>query len=243
MDDARRADAVDAQRGLVQRSHRAEAVGLPSSFVQGADVSDRPPLARLIQGGRGGEVRLKLFLCMTLIATRAPHEIRDPYTPMYWSRLLALDHNGGSRRVSVALKWLEDNAFIRREKRSGNLPKIALLDPRTGKPFVRPSKDFVAIPLGLWDRGWIVDLSATELAVLLALLHHRGPHRSARYIPTPTRALYGLSADTWTRATKNLTAHGILTVGRTPQGSEFHFQRMRNTYKLDDTNLSRVASP
>src|SRR4051794_9968663 len=133
MEEARRMAGVEALQGVVQRSKRASVVAMHSSFVRGIDGADRPPLAQLIQGGRGGEVRLKLFLCMTLIATCAPHAINDPFTPMYWARLLALDPTHGPRRVSVALKWLHDHHFIYLEPRKGNLPRIWLLDPKTKK--------------------------------------------------------------------------------------------------------------
>lgn len=243
MDELRRAEAVEALQGVVRRSHRAEVVGLHSSFIRGVDASDRPPLARLIRGGQGGEVRLKLFLCMTLIATRAPHEIRDPFTPMYWARLLALDPTRGPRRVSDGLKWLDENAYIRREPRKGNLPKIALLDPRTGAPASRPTGKFTEVPLGFWDRGWIVTLSAKGVAILLALLDARGPYRTPRYITTPTRASYGFSADTWTRGTRELREKELLIEGRTPQGGKFDFRRLRNTYLINDFKLTGSEVP
>jgi hypothetical protein len=41
-----------------------------------------PPLARLIQGGRGGGTRLPLYLLLTMIATRKPFDIRKPLTPV-----------------------------------------------------------------------------------------------------------------------------------------------------------------
>lgn len=182
-------------------------------------------------------MRLKLFLCMMMMATRAPHEINDPFTPMYWSRLLGLDPKKGPRRVSVSLKWLHDNSFIRLEPRKGNLPKIALLDPRSGVAVTRPTGNFFEVPLGLWDRGWLVVLSPTGLAVLLAILHARGRFRTPRYITTPTRACYGLSADTWTRAGHELSDLGLLKIGRTPQGGRFDYRRLRNTYKLEDDLL------
>src|SRR5690348_2583850 len=113
MDGARRETAVEALQGVVARSRRASVVAFHSSFIRGVDGFDSPPLAKLVQGGRGGEVRLKLFLCMTLIATKSPHIIKDPFTPMYWARLLALDPIHGPRRVSVALKWLSENEYIK----------------------------------------------------------------------------------------------------------------------------------
>jgi len=157
---------------------------------------------------------------------------------MYWARLLALDPEHGPRRASDGLKWLSTNGYIELTPRKGNLPAVQLMDPKTGKGFVRPVRDFVEVPLGLWSRGWIIDLSATGLALLFALLHARGPHRSPRYIPPATKELYGLSVDTWTRATHELIDANLLQVDRTPQGGKFNFRRMRNTYLIRDEALA-----
>jgi hypothetical protein len=59
------------------------------------------------------------------------------------------------------------------------------------------------------------------------------------WLSTEQKQRYGLSEPTWTRATKELIAHQLLTVRRIPQGRDFDQTRLRNTYwvhieKLDD---------
>jgi hypothetical protein len=56
------------------------------------------------------------------------------------------------------------------------------------------------------------------------------------------RRAYGLSADTWTKATKELRSYGLLEVRRVPQGGEFDYQRMRNLYKANMDRLSETPS-
>jgi hypothetical protein len=43
-----------------------------------------------MRGGRGGEVRLKLYFCLTLIATKPPHKIRERTPARTWAEMLAL---------------------------------------------------------------------------------------------------------------------------------------------------------
>ena len=44
--------------------------------------------------------------------------------------------------------------------------------------------------------------------------------------------MYGLSADTWTRARRDLERPNLLEVKRVPQGGEFDYRRMRNLYRI-----------
>lgn len=242
MDDRQRREvALAALRGRVERSkRRGGTVGIHNSFVRSSDGYSRPPLARLIQGGRGGEVRLKLFLCMTMMATRAPHDINRSLTPQGWARMLALPvEDGAARRVSSNLKWLHDERFIILERRAGNTPKIQLLDPALGEPASRPSSHFVSVPLDLWNQGWILELSATDLTLLLVLLDLCGGATGPRYVTRFRRESYGLSPDTWTRARKKLEKLDLLSVGRTPQGDDYDPERWRNTYWISRDVLSR----
>ncbi len=85
-----------------------------------------------------------------------------------------------------------------------------------------------------WRRGWILHLSATGIAVLFALLESQGGYKQARYIPKERRDSYGFSHNTWTKARKELERHGFLTVQRTPQGSNFDYQRLRNSYWVEE---------
>lgn len=242
LDDARRQVAVERLEGAVERAKRKSAVPFPPSFIQSRDETSTPPLARMIQGGRGGEVRLRVYLTMSLMATRRPFDIRTPPTPAGWSRLLALPPATGPRRVSDALTWLGNNNLIQMERRSGATSSIALLDPGGfGGPYVRPSEAgrYVSVPLGFWSNGWILDLSPVATALLLALLDSQGGHRGHRYIVASRKRRYGLSSDSWTRGRYELEHHGLLDVKRAPQGSDFDPERMRNAYLVDVARLDR----
>ena len=100
-----RANAITLLARAVERSHRVHYVPYSRTFVRSLPampdfIPPTPPLARLIQGGRGGEVRLKLYLLLTLIATRYPYDIRNPQTPATLARTLDLAPATGSRRVT-----------------------------------------------------------------------------------------------------------------------------------------------
>src|SRR5262249_3023175 len=137
-----------------------------------------PPLARLIQGGRGGEVRLKVYLLLTMIATQRPFDIRKPPTSYTLARTLALPQDSGPRRINSNLKWLERNHFIKRTKRPDGPPAIQLLDPQDSRsvrlPDPRQTRPWVNIPIQFWSLGWLLDLSPTGIAVLFALTERLG---------------------------------------------------------------------
>lgn len=218
-------------------------VSFPLTFVRSDEGAPTPPLARLIQGGRGGEVRLKLYLCITMMATAEPHDIRRPPTPQLWSRMLALPPDTGPRRVTSNLKWLAANKFIELKPRRGNTPIIQMLSlDEEGAPYQRASMQgrYVGVPSDFWSRGWILELDATAIALLFMLLESQGGYDHPRYIPTERRESYGVSHNTWTLGRKELERHGFLTVGRTPQGGDFDYTRLRNTYWIDE---SRFLSP
>src|SRR5690242_17375576 len=97
----------------VKRSRRSSGIQLPLGFVRNPTVTGNPPLARMIRGGRGGEVRLKLYLTMILVAVRPPYDIKN-VPARVWAEMLDLeDPEGlGARRVSDALQWLAQRHFI-----------------------------------------------------------------------------------------------------------------------------------
>jgi hypothetical protein len=172
-----------------------------------------------------------------MMATRSPYDIISPPNPTTWAQLLALPEETGARRVSSNLKWLANEQFIALQPRPGRPASIKLLDPAlSGGLYVRPAEQgrYVGVPVELWQNGWILALSATALALLLVLIDHQGGYgERARYILRQRRERYGLSPDTWTLARKELVDYNLLTVGRTPQGSDFDYRRMRNTYWVD----------
>ena len=141
-----------------------------------------PPLARLIQGGRGGEVRLKLYLLLTMMATQSPFDIRNPPTPRTLARTLALPPTGGPRRINDNLRWLEDHHFIERTKRPGQTAAIQLLDPQgTARP-VPKSAPYPALGDDA-DRVLVLRLAAGSVSDWYRRAVR--PHRTARRTQGP----------------------------------------------------------
>ncbi|MEU9233068.1 hypothetical protein [Streptomyces subrutilus] len=236
------AAALSSLRKAVDGADRKGNVAFPIEFVKADDPADTPPLARLVQGGRGGEVRLRLYLCLTMMATAKPHNIRRPPTSQTWAKTLALPAATGPRRVTDNMNWLAANKFIEIGPRNGYAPPpITLLSlDDASRPYERASlgSRYVGIPIDFWSRGWILTLSPTATATLFMLLESQGGHSAARYIPSDRRELYGVSHNTWTKARKELEHHGFLSVGRVPQGSDFDYRRLRNTYRIDEDRFS-----
>ena len=207
-----------------------------------------PPLARLIQGGRGGEARLKLYLLLTMIATRYPFDIRNPPTAMTLARTLDLAPDTGARRITNNMKWLADNQFIWLTKRPGQTSSIQLLDlrdpqssgkwtlsdPAAGDPTLASLSGS-----GATDGCYIVPVA---IAVLFALREHLGGSKVPRYLLRDRRDSYGLSHDTWTRGRRELEEAGLLTVKRVPQGDEYVYNRLRNSYWLEMGRLHTQAA-
>jgi hypothetical protein len=230
-------------------SKRTSGIQLPVGFVR-AQGEMRPPLARMLRdgpgsrGGRGGAVRLKLYLCMNLRAAHAPHDIR-PTPARAWAEVLDLpDPDGrGARRVSDALVWLNEAKLITVRRERGVGLAAMLLDPTgSGRKYQR-SRPYVLVPLAFWREQWILRLSGSAVALLIVLLDMQGGKKSkqdAPWLTTRQRARYGLSDDTWTRASKELVTQGLLTIDRIPQGRDFDFRRMRNTYWIDKSRLQQI---
>jgi hypothetical protein len=238
------AETLDILRSLVKRSQRCTVVPLSSEpFVRRADSSDPPPrLTLLMRGGQGGEVRLKLYLTMALLAVSPPYDI-PPFPARSWAAALGLDdpdHNG-ARRVNDAIGWLAERHFLVSERRRGTPGRVRLLSQSgTGTPYTEAttSERHVRIPLGLWEHGWIVRLSGTALALLIVLLDLQSGRADAQWIaPAQARSRYDLSPDTWTKGIHELEALGLVSVHKRPQGDIFDFRRLRNSYRVHGSQL------
>lgn len=259
-------DALDIARLIKTRLGRRTSAPVRAAFVGVAEderpASEVPPLARLLRGGRGGEVRLKLELSFLWFAANPPHDLT--YAARVWATLLDLDdpEGRGTRRVRQAILSLAKTGLIALDPRPGQPNRIVLLDeghPGTryelaGAAYNRTKGSgkewrhrYIQLPDTLWTNGWLATLSGAALAMLLVLyteLGRRDPSTTDLWFsPAQALKLYGLSEDTRSKGLRELRAAGLITARkRSASRNVLDFRRLRNTYRLNIAQLDLEAA-
>ena len=172
----------------------------------------------MLRGGRGGEVRLKLFLTLLLMSVGPPHA--TSYPTRAFAELFDLpDPDGtGSRRVREALVWLRERKLIQVEARAGKAARVFVrLESGSGAVYSLPTKEtdlWIKVPTAMWTKGWISALSGSAIAILLLLIDHAeslGKVGKAVWIsPSQAKDDYALSSDTWTRGIRELERYRLV---------------------------------
>ena len=254
--------AANAARALAgQKPHVAP---VRWSFVQ----DTTPPLAGMLRGGRGGGVRLKLFLSILWLAHPEPHQVQ--LSGHSWAILLGLadPSHGGARRVNDALHWLASHDLIWLSTKRGRPTQVRLLrEDASGQPYFHPADRlrelrsvrprslaaasrrlhyYVTVPYGLWTRGWLATLSGAGIAMLLVLLVELGgrmaPDTMVWLSPLQAKRQYGLSADIRRAGIRDLSRYGIVRVSRSfmdPDHPDIH--RVRQYYRLRPNVFSEAV--
>lgn len=253
---------LDAALSVKSRLGERKTAPVRRKFVERADLSEPTPLARVLRGGRGGEVRLKLELSFLWFAAKPPHELN--YPARAWATLLGLpDPEGrGSRRIRDATNWLERNGFVIVEQRPGAPSVVTLLNEAgTGEPYelpgtayqrlrAKPEKAdahrYIQIPDGFWTNGWVAVLSGAAVAMMLVLYTELGNSPAATtdlwFSPRQASMRYGLSEDTRSKGLRELRAAGVINARqRSASRDTFDFRRLRNTYRLNPSRLADLA--
>jgi hypothetical protein len=234
------AEPVRKLQAAVRKSKRTTSVRFSIGFVRRQLTGETPPLARLF---RAGDVRLKLYLVLTMIATRFPFEIDNSPPATYLASMLNLEDpdKNGARRITDALAWLHREKFLERTSRPGKTPRIRVLQP--GSSDIARGR-YVSVPLDIWDKGWLLYLSGRALALYLVLLEATGgrPGRTAM-LTGDRKAQYDLSDETWARAAAELEDAGLLhveeTFSKSSEKEEFELRRRRLRYTLaEDSALA-----
>ena len=220
-----------------------------------------PPLARILRGGQGGAVRLKVLLSMLWFAGGWPHD--TSYPARGWAGLLGLPEfeTNGARRVSAAIEWLEQEDFVGVRKRPGVPSRVRLLDERgTGEPYELPfaaldvkreaneplTRDdyYVTLPHQFWTQGWISILKAPAVAMLLVMIQEAAYSRRTRglwHSPAQAKKRFGLSQDTRTAGLRELVSYRIVDKRTGPVSpGVFDMKRRRNIY---DLHLEQLTVP
>lgn len=237
-----------ALRAAVERAKRTS-VAIPVQLVRSREDGEDAELARLLRGGRddrpgrGGAVRLKLYLTLVMRATRHPHHLA-PMPAYNYANLLGLPDpmGGGRRRITEALAWLDQEGFIELVGRGrGSSPLIKVRRVYKTRGYDGPP--YVGVPSEMWTNGWIVHLSGRAVALWIVLKELIGSKKTpaGAWATGEHKDQYGLSADTWTRATKDLVEAGLLEVETVIDRPEFGQERRRQKYRLIEAALERNA--
>lgn len=231
-------DALDVLRSAVERSRRHSTVQLQIDFAR--DPAEAPtPLKRIGSDGRGQGLRLKLYLSMTMLATKKPYQLR-PYTASAYATMLALeDPDGqGARRVNQAQRWLRDAGFIQRVENGTHPPHIVLLPLEARGDW---GGRWITLPIGLWSNGWIQVLPGRALVLYIVLRELTGGRPDGATADGRRKRQYGLSDETWARGTADLEALGLAQVSRVIDNSDpFSRRQPRLKYRLEDGAMSRL---
>lgn len=254
-------DALLAAASVAERVSGRSAQ-IRRAFVVGSEGAP-PPMAVLLRGGRGGSVRLKLYLSLLWFAANPPYDVT--YPARAWAQLLDLPDPelGGARRVSDALAWLKSRQFVEVQNRPGLPSRVVLLDESgDGRPYVVPGavwrtlgsesteddrrrQRYLQLPPELWTSGWLQVLDGAGIAMLLVILAETPTNReNTRIWFSPSEALkrYGLSPATRTKGLSQLSRAGIVMTEKIAATRDpFDLRRTRNAYRLDPARLKDAA--
>lgn len=255
--------ALSAAASVAKRNHD-RALPLRRRFAERPDNIKKPtPLAQLLRGGRGGSVRLRLYLSYLWLGAAPPHELI--YPARAWAELLDLKEpaTAGARRIADAVRWLEKNQFVAVTNRAGAPNVVRLLsDTGSGKDYELPGAAYnrlrikrpdialihryIQLPAELWTSGWMAVLSPAALAMLIVLRIQVGakdPDTEEVWIaPDYADKTYLLAEETRTRGLRELARAGLITIQRRQlvTTDSFDFRRFRNVYQL---NLAALGKP
>jgi hypothetical protein len=255
--------ALGAAASVAARNHKRP-LPLRRAFAERPDNTDTlTPLARLLRGGRGGSVRLRLYLSYLWLGAAPPHEL--VYPSPAWAELLDLKdpEAAGARRIADAVRWLERNDLVAVTNRAGAPNVVRLLsDTGNGKDYELPGAAYnrlatkrpeaalihryIQLPAELWTSGWMAVLSPAALAMLIVLRIQVGakdPNTEEVWIaPDYADKTYLLAEETRTRGLRELAGAGLITIRRRKlvTTDSFDFRRYRNVYKI---NLAALGNP
>jgi hypothetical protein len=118
--------------------------------------------------------------------------------------------------------------------RSGQTAWQRPVDP--GGP-ARGNGRYVTIPIVFWSRGWLLALSPTGTAVLFALTERLSNRKIPMFLTRFRRESYGPVPRHLDPAGHVNCTNGLLTVSRVPQGGDYDYRRLHNSYWIDKERL------
>lgn len=236
-----------AWRVEVRKSKRTSTVRLHQSFVR--SKAGDPLLAKILRVPRGGgAVALKTYLVICLRATAKPYSVTISAARV--AELLGLislsdgDVESSARRAN-ALKRVNrainrlgggEYSLLRREGGKGVASQLFVLLPGSNEEWREPTSPYVSIPIQFFERGYVFSLSGRAIALYIILREliegRKGENAGEAWVSGDRKQEYGLSDDTWTRATQELEEIGLLKSWYVPNQDNLGELRRRKVYKL-----------
>lgn len=259
-------ESLEVARAIKARMGKRDHAPIRTTFIGSyalsqAEPDSVPPMARILRGGRGGEVRLKLELSFLWFAVNPPHDLTFP--SRVWATLIGLDdpEGRGTRRVRQAISALAAENLIKVVGQAGRPNKIFLLDEGgNDNTYVLPGEAYnkskgsgqewrhryIQIPDTLWTNGWVATLSGAALAMLLVLFAELGQKDASKtdiwFSPSQAKKIYGLSEDTRSKGLRELRGAGIITARkRSASRDVLDFRRLRNMYRIEFDRFTDMA--
>lgn len=259
----------ELQRQAAQAARRisnANTVAIRRSFIaRTSPEAGAPPLAVMLRGGggRGGAVRLKLYLSFLWLARNNDRPVYR-FASREWAVLLDLPKpdTAGARRINDALRWLEEQSFVRLERTRGAATTVHLLDDGGSGERYRPpglllaqkrpklpdnereKHYYVQFSADFWLDGWVSTLSGPAVAMYLVLLHQQTMNPSGPLWVSPrlAKTLYDLSEDTRNKGLQELVEQGLAALERRPvhSGAFTGQGRARNAYRIIDMSSNKA---
>lgn len=259
MDDRLRLElAQEAGANLARRLSRG---GLPlrncpirTEFLRRNNEHDAvPPMMAMLGsgGGRGGGVRLKLYLSLLWASPGGDHDTKFEATD--WARLMGLPRysTNGKRRVYEALNWLADHNFIEKHGRPGLPSTVVVLDESgSGASYTKPSSlsskggepSYRQLQSAWWTNAWVAALSGRALAFWLVLMDesNNGTKPDDVWLSeSQTSRKYVISPYLRQRAMKELKHFDLITTRRELMREAFDVKSSRTRIKVHIEELER----
>ena len=212
-----------------------------------------PPMMAMLGsgGGRGGDVRLKLYLSLLWASPGGQHD--TDFVATDWAQLLGLPRYStkGKRRVYEALSWLASHRFIEKQERPG-LPSIVtvLHESGSGVAYTKPSATtarggeptYRRLQSAWWTNAWLAALSGRALAFWLVLMDESNNGTKVDDVwlsESQTAEKYAISPYLRQRAMRELKHFGLITTRRELTREAFDVMSSRTRIKIHIEGLEQ----
>ena len=258
------ADAAGEFAAKLGTRRRDAGAPIRNLFVADDRPDSKPTMAKLLSsgptggGGRGGQLRLKLYLSLLWVCAASPYEAVRPARA--WAALLGLEdpEGHGSRRIQETLRELQERKLVRLRNRGGSPTGVTVLvEWGDGQGYEPPSETYnrfkqaghqsqswemavhryFRVPSSLWTDGLIAKLNGPALAMLLILRCEQQSKDGTPVWFSPDRAAtrFGLSESTRRLGLQKLRELGLVvttTMNLSESGDFIDLVRKRKVHTL-----------